>query len=389
MPTTTEPSKAITETLTDLLSHLVRMPTLSADHATNRAALDWIEEQLRSLPLYIKRFESHGHPSLVATTQNTKNPHLWLAAHLDVVPGPPKSFDPHIQNGRLYGRGVHDMKAAIAVFIALLQQMGTALTTTDLGLMITTDEEVGGMNGVGHLVNKGYRGGAAYLPDSGASWTLEMGAKGVIWLEVTASGKAAHASRPWEGTSAIDQITNFMTLLRTNFKIEPCGDTDHRHATLNLGTIAGGTVANQVADSATARIDIRVPAETGLATARNWIEDAAARTPGIEVKFLFAEAPYAVTHQRPIQLISRIVKDVTGQAPAASIAHGSSDARFFAAHNIPTINLSPLGSGFHLPEEWVDIDSLNDFYEVTRQFVTEWCTPITRQVPSEAQSASP
>jgi acetylornithine deacetylase/succinyl-diaminopimelate desuccinylase-like protein len=90
MPTTE--SATITKTITDLLSHLVRMPTVTSNAATNRAALDWVEEQLAGLPLRVKRYEQNGHPSLVATTrQSTKQPRLWLCGHLDVVHGSPAS----------------------------------------------------------------------------------------------------------------------------------------------------------------------------------------------------------------------------------------------------------------------------------------------------------
>jgi succinyl-diaminopimelate desuccinylase len=381
MPTTTQPPKPITKTLTDLLSHLVRMPTLTEDHATNRAALDWVEQQLTGLPLHIERLEHKGYPSLVATTtgvKDPKHPRLWLSAHLDVVPGPPTAFKPTIKNGRLYGRGTHDMKVGIAVFIALLQELGANLAHYDLGLMITSDEEIGGANGVRWLLNdRGYRGQAAYMPDSGANWSIEMGAKGVIWLEATATGRAAHASRPWNGLSAIDQLYRFVEHIRTHLKPEPCDDPAHAHTTLNFGTITGGSVPNQVADTATARIDIRVTPDTGLSTIRSWINEAAAATPGIRTKFLLADPPYLVRDQEPLNLIQRLTTEVTGYTPTATVAHGSSDARFFAAHHIPTITMSPLGSGFHVPEEWIDIDGLTDYYEVTRRFVHQWCRPTS------------
>jgi succinyl-diaminopimelate desuccinylase len=379
MPTTIEPSKPITKILTDLLSHLVRMPTLTEDHATNRAALDWVEQQLAGLPLRVQRLEHQGYPALIATTtgtNNPKHPRLWLSAHMDVVPGPPAAFAPTIKNSRLYGRGAHDMKVGIAVFIALLRELGPALAHYDLGLMITSDEEIGGAHGVRWLIEQqGYRGQAAYMPDSGASWGIEMGAKGVIWLEATATGRAAHASRPWDGESAIDQLYRFAGHIRAHLPAEPCGDPTHAHTTLNIGTITGGTVPNQVADTATARFDLRVPPAVGLTTVRTWIETAKAATPGIRTKFTLADPPYLVRDQQPLNLIKHLTAEVTGHTPTATVAHGSSDARFFAAQHIPTITMSPLGSGFHVPEEWVDIDSLGDYYEVTRRFVDEWCQP--------------
>src|ERR1700751_2829536 len=109
MPTVTSTS---TDTIVELLSHLVRFPTMSKDRATNQVALDWVEEQLSHLPLKFHRYEHQGFASLVATTPavtDPKNPRLWLAAHMDVVEGPPAAFVPRVENGRLHGRGTHDM----------------------------------------------------------------------------------------------------------------------------------------------------------------------------------------------------------------------------------------------------------------------------------------
>src|ERR1041385_2774437 len=135
MPTA-ESTKPATKTLTDILSHLIRMPTLTADHATNRAALDWVEEQLHELPLRIQRLEHKGVSSLVATTpavKNPKRPRLWLAGHMDVVPGDPKDFPPRVHDGKLFGRGAFDMKYGLAVFIKLLRELGPDLAKYDLG----------------------------------------------------------------------------------------------------------------------------------------------------------------------------------------------------------------------------------------------------------------
>jgi succinyl-diaminopimelate desuccinylase len=367
-------TKPITATLTEILSHLVRFPTLSADHATNRAALDWVEEQLRGLPLHIQHHEHNGYPSLTAITKRTKAPRLWLSGHMDVVPGTPSSFKPVVRDSRLYGRGTHDMKSGIAVFITLLQELGPKLSKYNLGLMLTSDEEVGGADGVRWLLDdQGYRGEAAFMPDSGASWGIEMGSKGVLWLEVTATGRAAHASRPWDGLNAIDQINQFVGLLRTHLHHEPCGTPDHNHTTINFGTITGGTVANQVADSATARIDIRITPDIGLGTVIEWIEAAKTQVPGIETEFLITDPPYMVANMKPLHLLRQITHDITGHSPTATVAHGSSDARFFARHKIPTATMSAGGSGFHVPREWIDLADLTRYYEVTRRFVDEWC----------------
>jgi succinyl-diaminopimelate desuccinylase len=373
MPTST--TSTTTKTIVELLSHLVRFPTITRDHATNRAALDWVEQQLHGLPLRVKHIDNHGTASLVATTpavKNPKHPRLWLAAHMDVVPGAASTFNPVVRGGKLYGRGAFDMKFAIAVYIALFKQLGADLAKYDLGLMITTDEEVGGETGVRWLLDQGFRGEAVYNPDSGGSWLIEVGAKGILWWEITATGSSAHASRPWEGVNAIDNLIRFVDNVRSHLASEPCGDPAHWHTTLNFGMIQGGAAANQVPDSATARLDIRLTPDNSIAEIASWIDAAKQAVPGVKAKALLSYAPYRIPDTAPVKLLKDIATEVTGHTPADTFSHGTSDARHFAAHGIPTVTVSPTGGGYHAPGEWVDIEDLGRFYEVTRRFIDAW-----------------
>lgn len=363
-----------TKLITDHLAHLVGFPTLPQDHATCAAAIDWVEQQLAGLPLHIKHHNIEGFPALIATTQPTKNPKLWLVAHIDTVPAKPSAFTAVVRDGRLHGRGSHDMKCGLAVYITLLQQLGAELTNYDLGLMVTSDEEVGGAHGVKQLLQHGYRGQTALMADSGVSWGFESGSKGVIWWDLVASGIYAHASRPWEGISAIDSLIRFIDHVRSHLVTEPCGDPMHQHATINLGIIHGGGAANQVADSATARIDIRISPDLTVETADSWIRAAEQAVPNVKTTNLLADPPYRIRNLKPMQHFKALAEDITQHKLTEAIAHGSSDARHFAVYDIPTINISPLGSGFHVPDEWVDLDSLTHYYQATLQFIYETAT---------------
>ena len=364
------------DALTELLTHLVRMPTVSSEPHTNRAALDWVEQQLQGLPLRVQRVENHDTPALAATTTGTadpKAPKLWLAAHMDVVSGHPEDFLPHVQDGRLYGRGSHDMKFAIATYIALFQELGAALSDYDLGLIITCDEELGGTHGVGWLVNdQGYRGGAVLLPDSSTPWKIEDGGKGIMWWQISSTGRSAHASKPWQGINAIDELMKFVSVIRAKFPTEPCGNPEHKHSTFNLSTVVAGTSTNKVPDSAVARIDVRYTSDLNPETITAWFNDAAGQFPAITVKSMRGEdLPYQVKPSEAGKRFAAIAHEITGKAIESHTAHGSSDARYFAWKNVPTINVGITGSGYHTSPEWVSLHDLEQFYRITHRFVTE------------------
>lgn len=361
--------------LTDLLSRLIRFPTITSDQATNRAALDWIEEQLTGLPLHIKRYNNEGYPALVATTRDTRSPKLWLAGHLDVVAASPAEFEPRLHDGRLYGRGAYDMKFALAVYIQLLQDLGPRLAEYDLGLMITCDEEFGGSRGTGWLMNaQGYRGAAALIPDGAPGWAVETGAKGIANLIVSARGKSAHGSRPWLGDNAIDRLIAFFADLKSHINppAEPCGDPLHLHTTFNIGAIEGGNTANQVPDFARAAIDMRFTPEHLPEEVIAWVNQAGAAY-GVTIERIDSLDPsYRLPQDGPVAVWKDAVHTVTGQEPGSVFSTAASDARYFTAFGIPCIVTYINGGDHHANGEWVEAADLPRFYDTLQVFCDAW-----------------
>jgi succinyl-diaminopimelate desuccinylase len=374
MHTITRPPLAVV----DLLSELVRLPTVSSDRTANAAALDWVAAQLQGLPLDIRRLDNQGVPALIATTPaaDSKNPRLWLAGHIDVVPALAADFQPRLENGRLIGRGAYDMKYAVACFIRLLQELGPDLAGYDLGLMLTADEETGGTQGARWLVEElGYRGQAVLLPECGTSWTIEAAAKGTTNWQLRARGVAGHASRPWNAVSAIDQLTAFVAALKTNVPTEPCGDEDHIHSTISLGHINGGSVANQIPSHAEGLLDIRLAPGVGLADIYAWLETAARAVPGVDAELIHGTEAISNPLEGPAAIFAAVVHGVNGRHLTPMLSHGASDGRYFNKYGIPVISVPPTGGGQHSSHEWIDLKSLEEYYEITRRFTTRWAGP--------------
>ena len=369
----------------ELLSELIRWPTVSSDSATNAAALDWIEAQLQGLPLNIKRLDNNGVPALIATTPaaDPNNPRLWLAGHIDVVPARPDHFQPRIEAGRLIGRGAYDMKYAVACFIRLLQELGPDLADYDLGLLLTCDEETGGTAGARWLVDDlGYRGQTVLLPECGTSWTIETAAKGTTSWHLRARGIAGHASRPWHADNAIDQLTAFVSHLKTNVPAEPCGDEDHIHCTVSLGHINAGSVSNQIPDHAEGLLDIRLAPGTSLEEVQGWLEAATRAVPGVSATLMHGTAATINPLEGPAAIFAATVRDVNGRQLTPMLSHGASDGRYFNKYAIPVISVPPTGGGQHSSHEWIDLESLGEYYEITRRFTKVWAGPGRRQTPS-------
>ncbi len=353
-----------------ILKKLISFPTISQHLKENKRAIFWIKEKFKNFPLHFKYFEFSGHPSLLILTKKTKTPTLWLAAHIDVVPGPRNLFSPKIKGKKLIGRGAFDMKFAIACYLKLLEDLKNELKNYNFGIMITSDEEIGGFFGTKKILEKGFSGKVCFLPDGGQDWKFERGAKGVLHLKVECFGKSAHGSRPWEGEGANEKLIEFLNKLRKFFPKEPCKTKDHWHSTLTIGKIEGGKATNQVSDFSRAFLDIRSPSSRLKEKIFEKIERIKKELRGIKIEKIVEASPYSVDlNNSYLKLFSKIAKEKFKIKTGFVFSHGSSDARFFVEKKIPTILIRPKGGGHHSEKEWIDIEDLKKFYFVLKEFV--------------------
>ncbi len=356
--------------LAKTLLKLIAFKTVTGNYLENEKAIAWIKTQLKTVPVYITDYKKNNFSSLLITTQKTKKPKLWLQAHLDVVDGSEKTFQPKLQNNCIYGRGVFDMKFAIACYLKLFQELGKRLPQYSTGIMITTDEEIGGHNGVKALLSSGYSSDLCILPDGGKNFALEVSAKGVWHLLIESQGKSGHASRPWSGKNSIEELIDFLFIIKKQFPKEPCCTKDHIHDTFNIGKIKGGESTNQIPNYASAMIDIRIASASSKPRLEKIFQAILKNYKGITIKEISFGNNYSIDIKNNyIKAFSKIVYDQLKIKQKFIHSHGSSDARFFLDKGIQTILTRPRGGGHHSENEWVDMNSLEQFYIVLKKFV--------------------
>ncbi len=352
-----------------LLKKLIPFRTLSHDHQANREALAWVKNEVKDLPVHLTDFSYNDFPSLLITTQPTKTPHLWLQAHLDVVDGSNEIFVPKEVGQRLYGRGAFDMKFALATYLSILKELKKDLKNYDFGLMITTDEELGGRNGVGELLNQGYKSKVCVLPDGGENWHFQEWAKGLLHLKITSKGVSAHGAKPWKGKNAIGNLLEFLIQLKKEFPQEPCADKLHRHNTMTIGKINGGKSINQVSNHAEAHVDIRYVPECTKKDIFKTLLSLKKDFKNILIGEVASASSYKIKRGNLyLRLFAQIAKKYNTRT-GFSFSHGSSDARYFLEKNIPTILLRPKGGNLHAENEWIDTKDLDKFHTVLKEFV--------------------
>lgn len=326
-----------------------------------------------------KRVEPEpGRISLVAELPHPDGPGvdrpvLIVNGHLDVVPVNAAAwthspFDPHLEEGRLYGRGTADMKGGIAAAICALDTLERAgvAPACDLVFHFVADEERGGRVGTQALLEQGLIHGDACLVPEPTDLQICVAERGLLHAYIRIEGRPGHGSRPREGVSAIENAAKLVLALHA----ADFGDPDHPllgRPTANIGMIAGGTTFNTVPETCSIGIDRRVlpgaTLETTKAGISRLIHDAA--VPDLRYSFeidTFGEAsempgddPFAI-------LVGEAVAKATGAAPTTIGMSFTTDARFVRNQaGIPAVVCGP-GSvaQAHGNDEYVTVESLVD-----------------------------
>ena len=351
--------------LIQTLTELIAIPSVSSDSLACHQATAYVEAAFTKQGFYIRSDANRPNPWILATSQDTTEPDIVLAAHLDVVPAPDELFALQEHGGKLYGRGVYDMKFAAACYLELLRLHAAELKQLNIGFLFTTDEEDGGFS-VPDILKAGLRTGAVLIPDGGDNWQVEARAKGLLGIEVKTIGKTAHGSRPWEGDNALHRIMEICNALRHEFP-----DSDHSGNTLSITSIHSGDAVNQVPADASALIDFRSYNNDDIARVRRRLTELA-REHDASVTLRSEGSPVAFDRAHPsVQSFLRTLQDVT-KAPVAYLdANGGSDARHFAKENIPCIILSPRGGDRHADTEWIDAADLQRYYHFLEQWLLD------------------
>ena len=212
---------------------------------------------------------------------------ILLAPHLDTVNvANEKQFAPTRRNGRLYGRGACDTKGSVAMFVSALCDLAKSNARpreTEIVFVGLIDEEQG-QAGSRALVRRGFRADLAIVGEP-TRLKLITAHKGSLWLRLETRGTAAHGATPQFGRNAVHAMSRVVDVLETDYA-ERLRHRQHPllgHATVSVGTIAGGSQPNIVPDHCVIGVDRRtLPGETERGVCRELT--ALLKTRGLDAK---------------------------------------------------------------------------------------------------------
>lgn len=351
-----------------LCRELIAIRSVTGDIGLSRKALEHVANYLRDTPGLTLRFMEHNNqPSLIVANNETLCPDLLLLGHVDVVPAEESQFSVLEKDGKIFGRGACDMKSGIAAMAWLSRKLATDKSDLSFVLLLTSDEETGGKDGTRHFIEDlGYRPKFAIIPDGGnGPHDIIVENKGIMQVRLTSVGKAAHASRPWEGTNAAEMMMAAVSRISSLFpeKQEADGWAD----TCTLTKISGGTANNQVPDQAMAIFDIRTTAKTPQDVLFAKIESLA--QPCATELLLRGNASGTPETHPLLQAFAALVPKYFGLKPSFNKTPGGNDGRYLAVHGTPLLIVRPPSGGLHGPEEWVDAQGLEDYARLLHEYV--------------------
>ena len=350
--------------LINLLSCLIEIPSTHSRPAEIDRCADHIAGWLADRRIQYRQQVHNGIPTVTALPAEEHTP-ILLMSHIDVVEAPPALFQPRLQDGKLYGRGSIDDKYAVALSLLLihdhlerLRAAGRGQQDLPFGVMITGDEEVGGLNGARPALAS-LQADFAIALDGGQLDKIVIKEKGILRLKLVSRGRAAHGARPWLGANAIEALFRDYEILRTYFQET---NPEHWHRTLNWGIVKAGQSANQVPDRAEAIFDIRFT--------ENDDPDALVAQLRANLQGEIEVLAFDPVFEGGTSPYMNLLRDIVPEA-AWGMEHGASDARFLAVNGIPGIVWGANGDmSQHTNDEHVHLDSIHTLYRYLDRFLS-------------------
>lgn len=372
------PTAEFDQRLSEMIQLLQRLVELESP-STEKGAVDalgaFVAERLQQCGAAVERVPQSKVGDHWIARWGSDDPGILLLAHLDTVhPLGTLARQPFRDDGeRLFGPGVLDMKASLAMALTALQALreaGPGLSR-QVTLLCTSDEEIGSRTsrplierlGAEHQV-------VLVLEPALPKGALKTERKGVGVYRIEVRGRAAHAgANPEEGVNAVVEMAH--QVLRLTALADPDQGT-----TINVGVVHGGTRSNVVPDLCRARLDVRVRTPEEAARV-----DAAMRTlspvlPGasILVEGGLNRPPMPRTPAIAQAFArARAIAAQIGISLSEGSTGGASDANFLAALNRPLLDgLGAVGDQAHSEREYVLRRSLSQRAALLAALLSEW-----------------
>lgn len=261
-----------------------------------------------------------------------------------------------IENARLFGPGVFDMKGNIPLVLEALRYLSAENIERPITILLSCDEETGSATGRDLVEREAANSVRCLVLEPSAAGAVKTARKGTGVFCLEATGIPAHAGlEPDRGANAITELA------RQVDAIHSVADRD-AGTTVNVTTFSGGTTTNVIPAFAACEIDVRfskaaegdrVEAELRKLSAH----DARVK---LELKGHINRPPLEET--KDVMALYEKARSAAAEL-GFELGHtqvgGASDGNFVAALGIPVLDgLGITGDGAHTLDEYIEIEDI-------------------------------
>lgn len=365
-----------------VLADLVRTPSVNPG-IYEAAVAERVRHWFAGTPAVIDVVETFpGRPSVAVTIKGSGGgPRLVLNGHTDTVPVDDLSlwsvepYGAEVRDGFLYGRGACDMKAGLAVQIAVAHRLmkSEERLRGDLVLHFAIGDECG-EPGTLSLLQAGHKGDVGIVTEP-TQLEVSVATRGLVTMHIRIHGRSIHASRAEQGINPVAKLDRVLQAVG-GYRVKVL---EARHDLLGSGSctptvVRGGVKQNAVADYCDLFLDRRLlPGETPdgeLARLTGFLEGCRADDPDFSYSLEHLPYPFEpaeIPQDSPIALrLQETAGRVLGQTPKIVGTPFSCDVRNLV--NDAGMDAVIYGPGnvaeCHCVDERVSLGQLNDAVSV-------------------------
>jgi len=357
-------------------------------------------EELKKHPYFCSsRPDFNGCPNVVGIWRGTGGGRsIILNGHIDVVPEGEQeqwSDDPYsgaIRDGKMYGRGVTDMKGGnVSLLLAIQAIQGAGLRLRgDVVFQSVVEEESGGA-GTLAAVLRGYTADAALIPEP-TRMRIFPKQQGSMWFRIEVKGRSAHGGTRHEGVSAIEKSMLVLSHIQALEKQrnDRISDPLYRNTPIpipiNIGVIQGGNWPSSVPDIVRLEGRMGVAPEETIEEAKQEMEQYLERLSGIDP--WFGEHPPVLEwfgarwipgsidpEHELMGILAEQYRRVAGTEPVVEASPWGTDGGLLTrAGHTPTIVFGPGATEVaHYPNEYIELDKVIEAAEIIALTLIHWC----------------
>jgi succinyl-diaminopimelate desuccinylase len=310
---------------------------------------------------------------------------LLFLCHLDVVAagGDGWKYPPFAgveSDGRIYGRGSVDMKGGITAAVTAIRQIvdSPVKLRGDIIFFAAAGEETdscGARRFIGSFNNKFLKIAGVVVPEP-TDFEVVTAHRGILWLEVKTTGRAAHGSTPELGVNAITSMMSLLAELE-NYEIRFQPHKLLGKCSMSVNTISGGKEINVVPDKCATGIDIRtLPGQNHQEIISDFEKIFAKlkqKNPQFEASVSVVREVGALETDSGCDFV-RSFCSVVGAGETKAVGF-TTDGPHFASLGAPVVIFGPGKPHLaHKPDEYIDIADVEKAVEYYKNIILKFLT---------------